>query len=323
MRRGRRGRAIVVVMDEGPESAGRWRGRVAPALGTDKWVEAVGPIGDDPAVQRAFGDWITTRHMRAIDPEAFLESTSRERGPALAAHLTNALSGFASDQVDAFLASDRFGRLWVDVNRRAHARVVDVLTGDTGSLQAEDGEVVMILVPVVNAGPARIGEASPEVLGRSVELPTVTVDDIPEESVAKVEAALGRDLPDRFGQIALTRGVSPRGQRTPLQLAFGIALGVVIVRRVGLRLEDDAFGAVDARRSDEATVAWLVAHRGMLRLGGIVTGIVLLLLVDLSWLGPALLVLVVGGFELPVTSAALPATAPAAPEPRAVERSRS
>jgi hypothetical protein len=295
---------------------------VAPALGTDKWVEAVGPIGDDPAVQRAFGDWFTTRHMRAIDPEAFFESTSRERGPALAAPLTNALSGFVSDQVEASLPSDRFKRLWVDVNRRAHARVVDVLTGDTGRLQTEDGEVVMILVPVVNAGPARIGEASPEVLGRSVELPTVTVDDIPEESVAKVEAALGRDLPDRFGEIALTQGVSPRRQRTPLQLAFGIALGVVIVRRVGLRLEDDAVGAVDARRSDEATVAWLVAHRGMLRLGRIVTGIVLLLLVDLSWLGLALLVLVVGGFEL-LVSAALAVTAPAAPEPRAVERSRS
>jgi hypothetical protein len=229
--------------------------------------------------------------------------------------------------------------LWVDVNRRVHARVVDVLTAASGSLQAEDGEVVMILVPVVIAVLGRIGEASPEALARSVELPTVTVDDPPGVSAAKVEAGSGRDLPEPFGRIALTRRVLPRRQRTPLQLAFGIALGVVIVRRVGLRLEGDvvelarpeicgvavvvdAFGAVDARRSDEATVAWLVAHRGMLRPGGIVTGIVLLLVVDLSWLGLALLVLV-GGFELLVTSAALPATAPAAPEPRAVERSRS
>jgi hypothetical protein len=286
----------------------------------------------------------------------------------------------------------------VEINRRAHTRVVDVLEGDTANVQIENGEVVMNLVPVLNGVLAEIGEASPEIFGRTVDLPTVTVDDIPEDAVAKVEDALGRDLPDDFGQftvfdaqrleavqdavslferlvvaavvlavvlIALALWVSPHRRRTLLQLVVGIALGVVLVRRLGLRLEDDvvdlakpenrdavavvvgafvdrlldatawilaaaavvavvalvtgpyrwaetlrrrtvalteaiaaAVGGAVTRRPDEATVAWIVGHREMLQVGGIVAGIVLLLVVDLSWLGLVLVVLVIGGFEV-------------------------
>jgi hypothetical protein len=39
--------------------------------------------------------------------------------------------------------------------------------------------------------------------------------------------------------IALTLWVAPRRRRTLLQLTVGIALGVVLIRRLGLRLEDE------------------------------------------------------------------------------------
>jgi len=378
--------------------AGVWARR--NALNTDKWVETVGPIAEDPAVEQALGSWITTELMGVIDPEAFFESVLPERGQALAAPLTSALQGFVNDEVDDFLASDTFERLWVEINRRAHARVVDVLEGDTGNLQVENGEVVLNLVPVLNQVLAEIGKASPDIFGRTVDLPTVTVDDIPADAVSKVEGALGIDLPDDFGQIpvfdaqrleavqdavslferlvvaaavmaivliALTLGVSPYRRRTLLQLTVGIALGVVLIRRLGIRLEDDvvdlvkpenqeavgvvvgafvdslldatawilavaalvavvavltgpygwaqalrrrtvslahvlaaAVRAAVTHRPDEATVAWVVAHREVLQLGGIVAGIVVLLVVDLSWLGLLLLAIVIGGFELAV-----------------------
>jgi hypothetical protein len=385
-------------------------------LNTDKWVDTVGPIAEDPAVQQALGNWMTPQLMEAIDPEAFFESVLPERGQALAAPLTGAVEGFVDDQVNDYLASDRFQRLWVEVNRRAHTRAVDVLEGDTGNLQIENGEVVLNLVPVLNGVLAQIGEASPEIFGRTVDLPTVSVDDIPEDAVAKVESALGRDLPDDFGQftvfdaqqleaaqdavalfdrfviaatilavllIAVTLGVSPYRRRTLLQVAVGIALGVVLLRRIGIRVEEEvvdlakpenreavgvvvgafvdslldatawilAFAAlvavvalltgpygwaralrrrivsvvhalaaavrsaVTGRPDDEATVAWVVAHRELLQLGGIVVGIVVLLVVDLSWLGILLLALVIGGFELAVARIAALAPSDAEPPP--------
>jgi hypothetical protein len=276
-RRARRARGIVAALLVVVTSvvatvavAGVWGRR--NALNTDRWVETVGPVVEDPAVQQALADWTTTEVMSLIDPEAYLERVLPERGQALAAPLTSALRGFVNDEVDTFFASDTFDRLWVEVNRRAHTRAVAVLEGDTGNLEIEGDNVEMNLVPVINQVLAQISEASPEILGRTVDLPTVTVDDIPQAAIEKIEDALGRDVPDDFGQftvfqaqrleqvqdavslferlvvaavvaavllLALTLWVSPRRRRTLLQLMVGITLGVVLLRRLGLRLEDD------------------------------------------------------------------------------------
>jgi hypothetical protein len=134
---------------------------------------------------------------------------------------------------------------------------------------------------------ARVGEASPEIFGRTVDLPTVTVDEVPEEAIQRIEQALGRPLPDNFGQFtvfdasklqqvqdtvtlfnrlvvaavilsvllfALTLWVSPRRRRTLLQLMVGMALGIVIIRRLGLRLEDDVVDYVKPENRDAVRV---------------------------------------------------------------------
>jgi hypothetical protein len=371
------------------------------ALNTDRWVATVGPIVEDPAVDEALGRWMTTEIMGVIDPEQFFESALPERGQILAGPLTSALRGFVNDEIDDFVASDTFERLWVALNRRAHARVVAVLEGDTGdNLQIQGDNVVLNLVPVLNGVLAEIGKASPEIFGRTVDLPTVSVDDVPGDAIAKIEDALGRDIPDNFGQFtvfeaqrleqaqdavdlfnrfvvvvvvvavvlfALTLWLSPHRRRTLLQLMVGIALGVVIIRRLGLRLEDDvvdlvkpenqdsvkvvvsafvsslldatawilgiaavvaavavvtgpyrwatalrsgtvslaqasagAVGGAVTRQPDDPTAAWVGDHKVALQAGGIVVGILVLLAVDLSWLGLLLLALLVGGFELVV-----------------------
>lgn len=256
-------------------------------LDNDRWVETVGAVGEDPAVQRALGNWMTTELMAVVDPEALFESVLPERGQVLALPLANAVRGFVDDHVQRFLASDTFQQLWVQLNSRAHARVVDVLRGDTGDLQVEDGQVVLNLVPALNQVLAQIGETSPDLLGRTVDLPTVTVDDIPSDAVRKVEDALEVDLPDDFGQIpvfeaqrlqaaqdavalfdrlvvaaamaavallALTLWVSPHRRRTLLQLMVGVALGVVLVRRLGLRLGGDVVDLVVPENRDAAEV---------------------------------------------------------------------
>jgi hypothetical protein len=258
------------------------------ALNTDRWVRTVGPIAEEPAVQQALGRYITDQAMTAIDPQELFESALPERGQILAAPLTSALRGFVNDQVDSFLASDTFQRLWVQINERAHQRVVQVLEGDLPpSLQIEGNDVVLNVVPVLNQVLARIGERSPEIFGRTVDLPTVSVDEIPQDAIQKVEGALGRDLPENFGQFtvfdasrlqqvqdtvtlfnrlvvaavilavvlfALTLWVSPRRRRTLLQLMVGIALGIVIIRRLGLRLEDDVVELVRPENRDAVQV---------------------------------------------------------------------
>ena len=259
------------------------------ALNTDRWVATVGPIAEAPEVQAALGRWVTDELMTLIDPESLFEEALPERGQILAVPLTNALEGFVRDRVDGFLASDTFQNLWVQINERAHRRIVQILEGDTPeNVTIEDGKVVLNVIPVINAVLADIGEASPEIFGRTVDLPTVSVDDVPEAAIEKIESALGVQIPSNFGQFtvfdasrleqvqdavelfnrlvvfvailavalfALTLWVSPRRRRTLIQLVVGTALGVVLLRRLGLRLEDDV---VDMVRPDNQEAAKVI-----------------------------------------------------------------
>jgi hypothetical protein len=257
-------------------------------LNTERYVETIGPVAQDVRVQRALGNYITTQVMSAIDPEELLRDALPERAQALAGPITSAVRGFVNDRVDAFLATDEFSRLWVQVNEVAHERVVDVLNGDLPpSLEVQGNDVVLNVIPILNQVLARVGEASPEIFGRTVDLPTVTVDEVPQAAIQRIESALGRDLPDNFGQFtvfdasqlqqvqdtvklfnrivvaavilavilfALTMWVSPRRRRTLLQLMVGIALGIVIIRRLGLRLEDDVVELVKPENRDAVKV---------------------------------------------------------------------
>jgi hypothetical protein len=289
------------------------------ALNTERYVQTIGPVAQDVRVQRALGRYLTDQVMSAIDPEDLFRDALPERAQVLAGPLTGALRGFVNDRVDAFLATDEFSRLWVRINEVAHERVVDVLNGDLPpSLQIRGNDVVLNVIPVVNQVLARIGEQSPEIFGRTVDLPTVTVDEIPEEAIQKVESALGRPLPDNFGQFtvfdasklqqvqdtvtlfnrlvvaavilavvlfALTLWVSPRRRRTLLQLMVGIALGIVIIRRLGLRLEDDVVNYVRPENRDAVKVvvgafvsslldatAWILAGAAVIAVIALLTG---------------------------------------------------
>ena len=68
----------------------------------------------------------------------------------------------------------------------------------------------------------------------------------------------------------------------------------------------------EQRARDEATVAWIGDHRDVLLIGGVVVGLVLLWIADLSWAGLLLVLGLVAAFEVVVYRIA---ARPAAPPP--------
>jgi hypothetical protein len=366
-------------------------------LDTDRFVSRVGPLIDEPAVQDALAFRLTTQLMVLVDPQELFEEALPERGQILAVPLANAVEGFVADRVESFVASDRFAELWESAARIAHRSSVDLLRGRSGeALTIEEGQVTLNLLPAVDALLREIGEASPEILGREVDIPELSVEDIPTSAIVRLEDALEVDLDDDFGQFVVydddqlaavqdavdlfdqlvlvllplsvvfagvALWLSPHRRRTLLQIAGGVGVGMVLIRRVVFAVEDDiaalppteagraaAALAVDSfldplvtfaawtlgavavvaviavltgsypwvvslrarasglarsfasaagdRGKDEATVAWVRAHRDALLLGGALVGLVVLWTADLSWLGLALVLALVGGFEL-------------------------
>lgn len=264
-------------------TAGWWvRRNVAD---TDVWVERVGTLPEDPAVQAAVGRWLGDQVVALVDPRQLFVEVLPERGRLLAVPLSGAVETFIRERVDGFVASDRFARLWVQANERAHAAAIRVLRGDSEVVEARGERVVIDLVPAIDAVLAEIGEASPTLLGREVDLPELQVDDVPDVAVERLEQALGVTLPDDFGRFvvydhgrlsALQDGLdrarrwlvalsvvavvslgsalwfSHQRRRTLLQVLGGLAFGLALIRRLGLRGQRELLAAIDDETTRDA-----------------------------------------------------------------------
>jgi hypothetical protein len=256
-------------------SVGVWAKR--SFLNNEVFAERAAPLGADPAVQAALGVWVTDELMQVINPEEIFREALPDRGQILAVPLASAVRGFVQGKVDEFLASERFANLWSEAVTRAHARAVDVVEGSSDVVSAQGDQIEVNLVPLVNGALAQVGQASPEIFGRTVDLPDLTVDDLPANAQARISEALGMPVGEDFGVIViddngalsaaqeavrlfgvavwilvilatvlipLALWVSHRRRRTLLQLVFGLALGLVLVRRLGFRLEGDALDRI-------------------------------------------------------------------------------
>jgi hypothetical protein len=292
-------------------------------LDTDRFVDRAGPLIEEPAVQDALSARLTEQVMTLVDPEALFEEVLPERGQILAVPLSNAVEGFVGDQVDTFVASDAFERLWVGAIEVAHEGAVNVLRGESEAVTTDDGQVTLNLIPVVNEVLARITARSPEILGRQVDIPDVSIDEVPEAAITRIEGALGVDLPDDFGQFtvyddgklaavqdaislfdrlvvvllpvgvvlaALALWLSHRRRRTLLQLAVGLSLGMVLIRRVGFRVQDEIAtlpprpaGQESASLAAEAFLKPLTTFGGWVLAGAIVVIVLAVLTGDYPW----------------------------------------
>jgi hypothetical protein len=272
--------AVVVLLVLGTASfttstVGWWARR--NVADTDVWMERVGPLPADPAVRAALSRWLGDQVVDLIDPQKLFAEVLPERGQILAGPLGNAVEGFVRERVAHFVASERFHRLWLAANERAHTAVIRLLRGESDAVDARGDRVVIDLVPIVDAALAEVGSASPDLLGRQVNLPDISVNDLPKDAIPRLERALGVDLPDNLGQIviydrgrlnalqdgleqarrwlivltvvtvvcfAAALGLSDRRRRTLLQIVAGLAIGLALIRRLGIRGQRELLGAI-------------------------------------------------------------------------------
>jgi hypothetical protein len=173
---------------------------------TDRYVATVGPLADDPAIQRYLARTVTTSLFDALDVQTRLDAALSERAPRLvflAGPVTGAVRSFIEDRMLALFQGEAFSSYWVRANRFVHEQLIAALEGEGGTLVISDGRVVLDLLPLVERGMTAVGDVIGQLLGRTIELPELTGREVPVEAVARIEAALGIDLPERFGTIVV------------------------------------------------------------------------------------------------------------------------
>jgi len=291
-------------------------------LNTDRYVATVAPLADDPAVQASIATKLTDQVFSALNVQGTLSDALGalgERATVLAGPLTIAVKGFVRDQVEKVVASDAFKTFWVEANRFVHTQVLAILRGDTETITTREGKVLLNLLPLVNLALGSIQTVASDLVGRDVALPQISEEDVPSASIAKLEQALGVDLPDTYGQVvvydsedlaALQKAlylferllvlllilipilvgasllVSTRRRRTLIQLAAGAAVGLVVIRRIAIMSRDSVFDRVDTQRFPSVRVLTDDLMESLFRYTAILLAIVLLILLIALITGP-------------------------------------
>jgi hypothetical protein len=291
-------------------------------LNTDRYVETVEPLADDPAVQQAIATRLTDQVFAALNVQEVISgalASIGERATLLVGPLTNALHGFVQEQVLKVVQSDAFQTFWVEANRFVHTQVLAVLRGEGDTFSVVEGKVALNLLPLVNLALGSIERVSSDLVGGQVTLPTIEPGDVPSEAIARLEQALGIDLPDNYGQIvvydshdlealqktlyvserililvlilipvlvAAALWVSIRRRRTLIQLTVGAAIGLVVVRRVAIIARDGLFDRVNTQRHPAVRVLTDTLMNSLFRYTGILLAIMLLTLLIALISGP-------------------------------------
>jgi hypothetical protein len=298
-------------------------------LNTDRYVATVAPLADDPAVQASIATKLTDQVFSALDVQGTISDalvSLGERATVLAGPLTTAVKGFVRDQVEKVVASDAFKTFWVEANRFVHTQVLAILRGEGDTVSVSEGKVLLNLLPLVNLALGSIQTVASDLVGRDVILPTITEGEVPSASIAKLEQTLGIDLPDNYGQIvvydsedlaalqktlyaferllllllllipilvAASLLVSTRRRRTLIQLTVGSAVGLVIIRRIGIIARDRLFERVDTVKFPSVRVLTDDLMASLFRYTAILLAIVLL---------TALVALITGPYPWAVTT---------------------
>ncbi len=215
---------------------------------TDRYVATVAPLASDPAVQKVVTDRLTDRVVRQVDVEAVTAALTKvladsgapprvvAGSEALTGPLTSAVRTVVRRNVERVVTSDLFEQVWEGSNRRAHAAVLGMLTGERhGALRATDDAVELDIGSVVDEVRQRLVDQGFE---KAAAIPdsdrTVTL--FRSEELAKAQDTmrlldiLGTWLPVlTVALAALAVWTAPRHRSMLLITAIGTGLMMVVL----------------------------------------------------------------------------------------------
>lgn len=200
---------------------------------TDRFVETVGPLIDDPAVQQGLTDRVTSTVFEYVDVEGVTDQALAalqaqglppqlvERLTAFTPALGTAVTGFVRDKVSQLVASPQFEAAWDQALRVAHQQMVTVLSGEGEAIVVQGGTVYLDLAPFIQAAKERLSAEGLRAADLIPDLhPTIAI--APADQLVRARSA--------YAALDSAAGVLP--WITLLLLAVGVYLSRVRMRAV-------------------------------------------------------------------------------------------
>lgn len=202
---------------------GHWGHRTV--IDSERYIETVGPLIEQPEVQEALATAVTDRVVAEIDTQtqvsALLGNLNVPSGlsTVLSAPIATGINGLIGELVTKFIASEQFAKVWITLNTAAQRGIVAILEGgNEGPVRIQGDKIVLdistalaaIQQHVVDAGITAAANITIPENDRQIELATV----------------------NGLGQIRFIYALtSPILQWLPLVVAALFALSIALARR--------------------------------------------------------------------------------------------
>jgi LPXTG-motif cell wall-anchored protein len=209
-------------------------------LNTDRYVETVTPLADDPGVQNAVIAAVDRQVQANLDVKSLVADVLPPRAAqALGGALQGAVNSLVNNITTNFVRSDNFHNLWVTVNKVGHQQITYLLTGkappNSGLKLNNEGVVTLDLSVVVNAVKQQLVDRG---LTIASKVPAVgaTIEIANAKGLVQARKAvrglntLANWLP-WLGLVLVAGGIAAarRRRRAGLWAALGLAAGMVVI----------------------------------------------------------------------------------------------
>ncbi|HEU0024851.1 MAG TPA: hypothetical protein VFQ12_09485 [Thermoleophilaceae bacterium] len=131
-------------------------------LNTENWTDTSTELLEDEAIRTQIGNTLVDELYANVDVESEIELALGEvlepRGAqALAGPAASGLRSLATSRADDLLGRPRIQELWEQLNRRAHARFLDVVEGGGDTVSTTGGEVTLDLKSLLSQTQENLG----------------------------------------------------------------------------------------------------------------------------------------------------------------------
>jgi len=131
-------------------------------LNTDNWTETSSELLENDAIRTQVADFLVARLYANVDVQGELDRGFRQllrpaAASALSGPAASGLRTFAEQRVDDLLGRPIPQRVWEQANRRAHARLLEIVEGGGDVVSTTGGEVSLDLTALLGRTQSSVG----------------------------------------------------------------------------------------------------------------------------------------------------------------------
>lgn len=192
------------------------------------WGTIVAGVAADPEVIEATSQRLVDRVSESLDLEATVARVLPGDMKLIPAVITGIAKERLAEGIGRVAADERFQEAFVSVNEKAHAAAMKIIRGDGGDvLTTDEGAITLNIFPLI--GGALTGLQEDGIIPADIQLPDLTTYEPDPDRLAKLEAVLGRDLPDDIGTITLVRSDRLAAVQDAVRMFDAIAVLLVLI----------------------------------------------------------------------------------------------